>query len=157
MRKVGVFAMEVINFYRTQDKYGEFSNFAAYPIALQGKIWLTSEHYFQAQKFAGTAHEEEIRRITSPMIAARMGRERARPLRRDWEKVKDAIMREAVWAKFTQHAALQALLLATGTALLVEHTSNDNYWGDGGNGTGRNMLGQILMSVRDELRGSSAE
>ena len=149
--------MEVINFYSTAGKYGEFSNFAAYPITLQGKIWPTSEHYFQAQKFAGTTHEEEIRRITSPMIAARLGRDRARPLRRDWEQVKDAIMREAVWAKFTQHPALQALLLATGTAQIVEHTANDNYWGDGGNGKGRNVLGQILMSVRDELRGSSAE
>ena len=40
-----------INFYSVNDEYGEFSNFAAFPIKLKGKHWPTSEHYFQAQKF----------------------------------------------------------------------------------------------------------
>jgi ribA/ribD-fused uncharacterized protein len=84
------------------------------------------------------------------MIAARMGRSRARPLRADWEQVKDEIMLRAVRAKFTQHADLAALLLATGDALIVEHTRRDRYWG--GDGAGANRLGQILMRVRDELR-----
>ena len=35
---------------------------------------------------------------------------------------------------------------------IVEHTENDGYWGDGGDGSGKNMLGQILMRVREELR-----
>ena len=142
----------VINFYSTADEHGCFSNFAAYPIVINGKRWPTSEHYFQAQKFAGTPHEEEVRRAKSPMIAARIGRDRKRPLRRDWESVKDAIMREAVLAKFSQHADIREVLLGTGDALIVEHTAKDSYWGDGGDGSGRNMLGQILMSVREELR-----
>jgi predicted NAD-dependent protein-ADP-ribosyltransferase YbiA (DUF1768 family) len=28
----------------------------------------------------------------------------------------------------------------------------DRYWGDGGDGSGKNMLGKILMRVRDDLR-----
>ena len=75
---------EVIRFYREGEEYGEFSNFAAYPIQLGGKVWPTSEHYFQAQKFARTKHEEAIRRVRSPGIAARMGRDRKKPLRADW-------------------------------------------------------------------------
>jgi hypothetical protein len=144
--------METIYFYSTKDKYGCFSNFAAYPIELKGKVWPTTEHYFQAQKFPGTKHEEAIRLENSPMIAARMGRDRKKPLRRDWEAVKDAIMREAVLAKFTQHEDLKQILLATGEALLVERTNKDSYWGDGGDGSGLNKLGRILMSVREELR-----
>jgi hypothetical protein len=66
--------------------------------------------------------------------------------------VKDAIMEHAVFAKFTQHDDLRASLLATGDATLIEHTKNDRYWGDGGDGTGRNMLGITLMKVREELR-----
>ncbi len=140
-----------LNFYSVNDPYGEFSNFARYPIRLKGKTWPTTEHYFQAQKFAGTPHEEQLRRAKTAIGVAKMGRERSRPLRRDWESVKDNIMREAVMAKFSQHDDLKQLLLSTGQRKLVEHTTNDAYWGDGGGG-GKNMLGQILMEVRGKLR-----
>ncbi len=141
-----------IHFYSTEDAYGEFSNFKAYPIKLKGKTWRTVEHYFQAQKFAGTEHESEIRKTASPMIAARKGRSRKRPLRKDWENVKDNIMRDAVRAKFEQHADLCELLLNTGDQKIVEQTTRDYYWGCGSNGTGKNKLGIILMEVREHLR-----
>ena len=144
--------MDLIRFYSVKDDYGCFSNFAPYPIELKGKEWPTSEHYFQAQKFAGTEHEEAIRLVKSPMSAARMGRSRKRPLRSDWEAMKDDIMREAVLAKFSQHSDIREILLGTGDAQLVEHTENDRYWGDGGDGQGENMLGQILMEVRGRLK-----
>lgn len=94
------------------------------------------------------------------MIAARMGRDRKKKLRRDWESVKVSIMRKAVQAKFTQHDNIREVLLSTVDAKIVEHTENDNYWGDGGDGSGKNMLGKILMEVREELRadtGTEAE
>lgn len=144
--------MKPILFYRTGEAYGEFSNFAAFPVQLKGREWPTTEHYFQAQKFAGTEYEETIRRANSPMIAARLGRSRAHPLRVDWESVKDEIMREALLAKFTQHPKLKSLLLSTGDAELVEHTKNDSYWADGGDGTGKNRLGKLLMELRPKFR-----
>ena len=49
------------------------------------------------------------------------------------------------------------LLLSTGDATLVEHTENDSYWGDGGDGSGKSMLGRVLMEVRDELRRQQQE
>ena len=143
---------DTIKFYSVSDEHGYLSNFAGYSIRLNGKTWPTSEHYFQAQKFREADHQETIRQAGSPMIAARLGRSRKMPLRRDWEAVKVAIMRKAVQAKFTQHAQLRELLLATGDAKIVEHTERDDYWGDGGDGSGKNMLGQILMQVRVELR-----
>jgi len=142
-----------VYFYSTNDEYGEFSNFKAYPIELNDKTWPTVEHYFQAQKFAGTEHEEELRTTESPMVVARKGRAHTRPLRPDWEEVKDGIMREAVFAKFNQHPELCELLLSTGDEEIVEKTTRDYYWGCGTDGTGRNMLGRILMEVRQELRG----
>ena len=141
-----------INFYRTDDAYGCFSNFASFPITLDGVVWHTSEHDFQAQKFAGSPYAEEIRQVRSPMTAARMGRSREHPLRSDWEEVKDDVMRTAVRAKFTQHEDLRAILLSTEDVRIVEHTNRDNYWGDGGDGSGKNMLGRILMEIRAELR-----
>lgn len=141
-----------IEFYSVVDEHGFLSNFADAPLKLKGRWWPTSEHYFQAQKFAGTQHEALIRKAKTPSVAAQMGRDRRRPLRKDWESVKDNVMRDAVRAKFSQHTDLREALLATGNAVLVEHTDRDDYWGDGGDGSGRNMLGRILMGVRAELR-----
>lgn len=144
--------MKRILFYRVSEPYGEFSNFAPYPFELKGKVWPTSEHYFQAQKFPGTDYEEVIRLEKSPMIAARLGRSRKYPLRPGWDELKDEVMREAIRAKFDQHPALRAKLLATGDAELVEHTVNDRYWADGGDGRGRNRLGELLMELRAQVQ-----
>lgn len=144
--------METIEFYAENESYGEFSNFARYPIKLKGRTWPTVEHYFQAQKHAGTPMEETIRTANTPMLAARLGRDRKVRLRRDWESVKETVMLEALRAKFSQHAELGDLLLSTGEARLVEHSGRDAYWGDGGDGSGRNRLGALLIQVRREIR-----
>lgn len=137
-----------IKFYGTGDAFGEFSNFADFPIKIRGKTWPRTEHFFQAQKFLDKAHAEKICKAASPMMAARLGRDRKVPLRKDWESVKIDIMRQALVAKFTQHAGLKELLLSTGDRSLIEGTASDAYWGDGGDGSGKNMLGQLLMEVR---------
>jgi ribA/ribD-fused uncharacterized protein len=151
---------EVINFYRVKEPYGYLSNFAPHPITMDGKLWPTSEHWFQAQKFSGTNVEAEmmeaIRLEPSPMKAVLLGRDRSKPRRENWSSLRDDLMRQAVRAKFAQHADIRASLLSTGDALIVEHTTNDDYWGDGGDGSGANMLGKILMEVREELRSGQA-
>jgi N-glycosidase YbiA len=141
-----------INFYSQKAEYGCFSNFYMAPINIGGKTWRTTEHYFQAQKFAGTKYESHIRNLKSPNEAAMEGRRRDFPLRRDWESVKDNIMLNALRAKFTQHPDLKKILLDTGDAKLIEHTEKDSYWGDGGNGKGKNMLGILLMQIRSEFK-----
>lgn len=140
-----------VKFYSARGEYGEFSNFARYPVTIDGKVWKTTEHYFQAQKFAGTKYETEVRNAKGPGEAAKIGRDKRLPLRKDWESVKDDVMRKAVLNKFMQHERLMDLLLSTEDQELVEHTENDSYWGDGGNGTGKNKLGKILMETRDVL------
>ena len=144
--------MKTITFYHLHEPYGWMSNFAKYPIEVDGKIWPTSEHYFQASKFPGSDYAEAIRQQPSPKFAAKFGNSREHPLRTDWEEVKESVMRKAVLAKFTQHPDLRAWLLDTGDAILVEHTTKDSYWADGGDGSGKNRLGAIRMEVRAQLR-----
>lgn len=142
-----------ILFYRVNEPYGVFSNFdRKHPIFLKGIVWKSTEHYFQAQKFVGTIHEGKVADASTPADAASIGRDRGLPLRADWEQVKDDVMREAIRAKFIQHRDCLNVLIGTGDAELIEHTTNDNYWADGGDGSGKNMLGKILMEVREELR-----
>jgi len=162
-----------IYFYTTGDKYGCFSNFSPHGFEVDGVWWRTSEHFFQAQKFAGTPHAEAVRQVKTPKDAARMGRSalcaarmlrkrssaslsRSLPLRLDWNSVKDDIMRRGVLRKFQTHADIREVLLSTGNELIVENSPIDYYWGCGADGSGKNMLGQILMEVRAILRDSKS-
>jgi ribA/ribD-fused uncharacterized protein len=147
-------ATSPVLFYRPGDAYGELSNFSRHPIDLDGEIWPTVEHYFQAQKFPDQANRERIRGAPSPHDAAKMGRSLC-GIRPDWESVKEDVMRRALRAKFEQHARLRRILLGTEDAKLVEHTANDHYWGDGGTGSGLNRLGELLMELRADLRSRS--
>lgn len=145
-----------IYFYSTVDEYGCFSNFSRHGFQLDGKYWPTSEHYFQAMKFVGTKHEEDVRKAPTPKEAARRGRDKKRPLRKRWDSCRDEVMLKAVRAKFTTHKDIQAILLGTGDEKLVENAPGDYYWGCGANGTGKNKLGLILRKVRNELRAKEA-
>lgn len=141
-----------IRFYKVNDEYGCFSNFSRHGFELDGKYWMTSEHYFQAKKFIGTEYEEQVKMASTPMEAANMGRDRSKPLRKDWEEVKDDIMRRAVLEKFKANNDAKEILLSTGDEEIIEKTTKDYYWGCGEDGTGKNMLGKILMETRDILR-----
>jgi ribA/ribD-fused uncharacterized protein len=145
--------LDAIRFYSTHEgPYSCFSNCYHAIFELDGLAWPTVEHYFQAQKFPGSPYVERIRLAHTPKDAKTLGRSRVVPLRTDWEQVKDDIMRRAVRRKFETHAALRALLLGTGDAVLIEDAPGDYYWGCGSAGTGKNMLGLILMEVRAALR-----
>ena len=147
--------MTTINFYGRRLTHFEFSNFYVAQIYIDGSLWRTSEHYYQAMKFDGhPEHVKDVQNATTPFDAAKFGRDRKRPLREDWEEVKDDVMYKAITAKFTQHPNLKEVLLGTGDAILVEHTENDHYWGDGLDGSGKNMLGKLLVKLREELNAS---
>lgn len=88
-------------------------------------------------------------------MAALEGRNRQNPLRQDWEEIKDEVMLQALRMKFSQNPEIAKELLATGDALLIEHTRNDDYWADGGDGFGKHKLGLLLMQVREELKNSN--
>ncbi len=145
--------MEIL-FYSTTGEHGYMSNFSQHSVKIDGKVYQTSEHYLQSKKFEGTHHESTVRQAKGPGQAATLGRDRSKPLRKDWESVKDNIMRTVVEAKFRQHADIRARLLATGDAKLIEDTNDDMYWGRGSNGKGKNMLGVILVEVRSKLKAS---
>jgi ribA/ribD-fused uncharacterized protein len=141
--------MNEIRFYRSGDPYGWLSNFSPHAIDLDGRRWPTVEHYFQAMKSEDPKRQQWIRGSTDPAQAKRRGRRRG--LREDWHDVRDDVMRRAVAAKFDQHSDLAEKLIATGDALLIEDAPRDYYWGCGVDGSGENMLGQVLMEVRERL------
>ena len=142
----------IIYFNSHYGSYGYLSNLAPYGIEIEGQDWRTVEHYFQAQKFAGTPYANFIQKLRKPQVVKRLGNEMDWPLRSDWDTIQEDVMREAIGRKFASHANIRRQLLRTGNAILVESAPTDYYWGSGADGSGKNRLGRILMDVRAELQ-----
>lgn len=88
-----------VKFYRVNEEFGCFSNFSKYTVFFDGTFWKTSEYAFQAQKFLEIEHQLAVRAAETPMEAAKIGRDRSRPLRQDWEEVKEGLIHDIVFAK----------------------------------------------------------
>src|SRR5947209_19697349 len=109
-----------VRFYNTKGTYGCLSNFSRHGFQIDGLYWPTVEHYFQAQKFAGTEQARLIQQAATPRQAKDLGHDRAISLRADWEEVKDEVMRRAVRCKFEKHAEAREVLLGTGDEEIIE-------------------------------------
>ncbi len=71
----------------TNGPWGELSNFSRYPVFEDGVIWPTSEHLYQAQKFASATLREEIRRAPTPHRAKELAHRHTSDILRDWNDV----------------------------------------------------------------------
>ena len=152
--------MQEIRFYRASEKpYGVLSNLYRVPIVFEGEVFATAEHAYQAGKARKKAVRDWLLAAPSPALVAMAAHGLYYwDIQPGWSTSKFARMKAVLRAKFDQHEDLCRLLLATGTARLVEAGTTDNpvnrLWGEV-NGVGRNMLGILLMEVREELRKAS--
>lgn len=127
------------------------------------RYFATTEHYFQARKVAAFYRAQgkfDRYRAVAEASTAGLAKKLAGPshcplppeLRAQWDHGGSfAAMLAACRAKFRQHPELRTLLLSTDSRLLIEHRP-DPTWGDNLDGSGRNLLGLVLMLVREELR-----
>jgi ribA/ribD-fused uncharacterized protein len=152
------------------------------PLLYENKSYPTSEHLYQSLKFnySGASSEqleyaEKIRLAKTPTQAKILAsqqvagggyawrtalnpvielyRAKGVQVRPDWDTVKVNVMRKVLLVKFESDQHCRNVLLSTANRTLVEHTSTDKFWADGGgDGKGKNMLGQCLMEIRDVLR-----
>jgi len=130
-------------------KYFFLSNFYEYPILYDGVFYKSSEHAYQAQKTFDADEIEAIKGAKTPGKSKRLAKEAT--IREDWESVKIDVMRDVLWAKFS-NPDLCKELLATGSAYLIEGNDwEDHFWGIC-DGKGKNILGKLLMEIRDELK-----
>ena len=154
--------MKEISFYRASDKpYGVFSNLFKRAIVFEGIEYPTSEHAYQAGKPRKEAVRKWLLDAPSPALLAMAAHGLyVWDVSPDWSKVKFDRMKRVLIAKFAQHEDLKAVLLSTGNVRLVESATVDNavnrLWGEV-NGVGKNMLGVLLMEVREELRAAESE
>jgi ribA/ribD-fused uncharacterized protein len=140
----------MIKFYKSVPPYGYLNNFTQAKMFIYGKWWKTVEHAYQAQKTSNPLEYDAIWKAETPRKARDLGQKVN--MRSDWDKIKYQVMKECVLAKFVQHHNLRQELLSTGDEEIVEDSPIDYYWGCGSDGSGKNMLGKILMEIRQEFR-----
>lgn len=149
---------DVVAFRKTGEAFGGLSNMApGFPIVLHGHRIRTAEALYQACRFP---HMPDVQRMILGEISPMTAKMRSKPFRDqsrpDWDTVRVPIMKwclrvklAANWSKFSN------LLLETGDRPIVEDSRKDDFWGakaDADALEGRNVLGRLLMELREHLR-----
>lgn len=129
------------------------SNFAGSTFFHDGKKYASVEHAYQAAKCANPDEFEKVRTAISPSQAKKFGKEAM--LRDGWDELKVPLMKTFLDIKFT-NPFYRFKLIETGKAIIIEgNTWHDTFWGvcncPKHNGEGQNLLGKLLMAVRDEI------
>lgn len=153
--------VEDLCFYRANERpYGALSNLFRREFEFEGDIYPTAEHAYQAGKARKPEVKAWLMAAPSPALLAMAAHGLYYwDVAPNWANTKFARMKRVLQAKFGQHADLQELLIGTGNRRLVETATIDNavnrLWGEV-NGKGRNMLGVLLMEVREEFNSKRA-
>ncbi len=147
-----------------------YSNFHPSRFSLDGNVFHWSEQAFmwlKAVEFGDRAVAQQILeqtpRNSSPLECKRLGRKVSPFDEKTWSVRSVEAMRRAVSAKFSQIPELRRQLLDSGDRILVEASPYDRIWGigwgesdpqaqDPSQWKGQNLLGKVLMEVREQLR-----
>ena len=153
--------MANISFTKVNLPYGWLGNMAPSTITWNGKTWRTCEAVFQAMRFSNPEIQEIIRLEKSPMSCKMKSKKyksemTVKPMSK--QDVKN--MKTCLLLKFTQNPVLLQKLLLTKNHVLIEDIGSRKgerhlFWGmrnKGGLWEGKNILGKLLMEVRDELK-----
>jgi len=141
-----------IGFWGTEGPYGCFSNFYPCKFTWENKQFNCSEQAFmwaKAMYFKDLEIEEKILKETDPKKIKALGRKVKNFNENMWSEVSYNFMLTINIAKYSQNEELKNKLLNTGVAYIYEDSPFDYLWGVGKDGSGKNLLGKVLMEVRD--------
>ncbi len=148
-------AEEKLNIHEYIENVYCLDNFSAFEVEIDGIVYKTAEHAFQAIKFKDTAPQicQQIIRAKSPFEAREIAQKNKVLRRKDWSEVKYEIMEKVLYEKAIQNSYVKEKLLATDNNQIVEDcgSDDDKDWGCGLDGTGQNNLGKIWMRIRSKL------
>ncbi|GET85874.1 hypothetical protein, conserved [Leishmania tarentolae] len=144
----------VVTFCEVHDPlYGVLSPLSPSPLVVRHVQYPSLHHYFLCERFKGSPAEQWMTEATTVWALERLVKtaEEEGHQRQNWNKVKVDVMLLGTYFKFKQNEEARAVLLSTQPSLLLYHTPTDDFWGDGGDGKGKNVLGVVHMAVRARL------
>lgn len=130
--------------------YSFLSNFSTQcePFYVNGIEYKTVEHFYHAMKFR--AEHLRVALAQHPLKGIKRYARNLKGIREDWDQVRVVFMKYALRMKFYD-TLLEQKLIATELHYLEEgNWWNDKFWGVY-EGEGLNMLGKLLMEVREEI------
>ena len=132
-------------------EWGWLSNFAPVPIRVGNDTFPSVEHAFMAMK--STDPEWRQFCLQEPKAGKVKKASRGITLRPGWDEMRVPVMERLLQRKFQQDP-FREQLLATGTQVIQEgNWWNDKFWGVClKTGEGENVLGRLIMKIRNELR-----
>ena len=157
----------MIGFFHEYEEYGCFSNWYPAGFEYEGRYFDNSEQFMMYHKvmmFGKDELAEQIMQTSDPAVCKKIAKQKFPEFDADlWDKACQEIVKRGVKAKFAQNEDILKVLLGTGNALLAECSPYDKKWGIGidigdpdrlniAKWKGQNLLGKILMDVREELR-----
>lgn len=126
-----------------------FSNMRKVPLTKEGITYQSVENYYQAHKTKDIEQRGIIARV-NPYEAKKLGKRLK--LRDDWNlNLEVSVMKEALLLKWSQEP-FKSQLEELPDIIVEWNNWNDSKWGVPiWNQVGRNILGILLMEVREEL------
>jgi hypothetical protein len=144
-----------IRFYRASGEYGFLSNLYKHNFEFEGRSWRCAEDAYQFGKPKDPAVAEWIVSAPKPHLCAAAAHALlAFDIAPDWQQKKVPRMAKVIDAKFSSEVLAEKLLF-TYPRTLIEESSTDSFWGIGKKGTGKNMLGILLMATREKIHAKS--
>ncbi len=128
------------------------SAYSRHGFELDGEIWPSVAHYFEAMKFTDVDLRKTICAADTPNAARRVATRNKRRIRDDWNKLRETYMTRGIYRKCRTSKNAAAALLGTGERRIIETSQYDYYWGCGRDTRGLNTYGKVLMQVRARLR-----
>lgn len=148
---------EFIGFYPRE--FFVFDNFSSFRVLVDGVLYCTVEHAYQALKFLKSAPEiaNKITEAYSAHDAQKIAYANRDKQDKNWNEVRLDIMERLLRLKLEQNPYVKKKLLQTKDYIICEDSPKDNFWGIGIDRKGRNELGKLWMKLRQELRDSEKE
>lgn len=130
-----------------KDKYDFLSNFYPCSIGIEGIVYPSAEHAYQAMKTDNQAIRTKISTLEHPAQAKKYGK--TIRLRKDWNKFKVFYMYDILCLKFMGIPDLSDKLVGVNDIIMEENWWGDKYWGVClKTGEGKNILGTMLTHIR---------
>lgn len=158
--------INVVLFHKPTEPNGFLSNWYAAEFEYGREKYISTEQYMMYQKmshFRAYDIADKILKEHDQKVIKDLGRTKIDNFNAQlWDKTKHAIVKRGIRAKFMQNPMLAQKLLDTGSTLLAECSKTDTQWGigvgisdknrfDTTKWNGQNLLGRILMEIRQEL------